>query len=377
MPLGDGPVVGYSEVEVWHGENGEFGKDRHQFRSARDAPDAPFSQPWLRQTSFAWKRGQDRQIWVDDASGHRQRETYTSHAFHDEDPGGGDPSTTRRFPAVSIVTYETGPGAPQGYVGGFQVVSAWWHPSSETTIIRDDAGTSISTTRDWVYGGPTSAMLTSSMLSASGLSAFNSTAAVNRQYNDLGWHTDNSATGAWLRVDLGAGVARRFTVCRVFINENKTGTAVWDVEYGDNGTTWTKAVTGFKPTAGGPSGTFYAVAWPDVGAHRYWRLLLTNTPGPGAWNSELEFWEPGHLQLSELTETNSDGTQRITRMKYPLDYPAAPGTSDPAAAALTGMQDAHIHNAVVERWVIERAGGVALQVETGRRRTILAPARLA
>jgi len=67
----------------------------------------------------------------------------------------------------------------------------------------------------------------------------------------------------------------------------------------------------------------------------------------------------GHLQLSELTETNSDGTQRITRMKYPLDYPAAPGTSDPAAAALTGMQDAHIHNAVVERWVIERAGGVA------------------
>ena len=69
------------------------------------------------------------------------------------------------------------------------------------------------------------------------------------------------------------------------------------------------------------------------------------------------YGNPSHLQLTEAAETNSDGTQRITRMKYPLDY--ATGTGNPEAAALTAMQStAHIHNAIIERWVIKRAGAM-------------------
>jgi hypothetical protein len=67
------------------------------------------------------------------------------------------------------------------------------------------------------------------------------------------------------------------------------------------------------------------------------------------------FGNPNHAQLTEVRETNSDGTQRISRMKYALDYPAASG--NPEAAALTGMQGpAHMHSQVIERTVSMRVG---------------------
>jgi hypothetical protein len=69
---------------------------------------------------------------------------------------------------------------------------------------------------------------------------------------------------------------------------------------------------------------------------------------------------PNHLQLTEVTETNSDGTQRITRMKYPGDYLI--GTpSGPEAAALAAMQNvtgtgAHMPGVVIERSVSVKNG---------------------
>src|SRR6266567_916413 len=86
-----------------------------------------------------------------------------------------------------------------------------------------------------------------------------------------------------------------------------------------------------------------------------------DTTGNTSFSSQKTFTygNPNHLQLTELAETNSDGTQRITRMKYPLDYAPATGTPSPEAAAITAMQStAHIQNAVIERWVIKRGGGV-------------------
>jgi len=69
------------------------------------------------------------------------------------------------------------------------------------------------------------------------------------------------------------------------------------------------------------------------------------------------YGNPVHLQLTQLTETNSNGTQRITRMKYPADY--ATGSGSPEAAAITAMQGtANIVNAVIERWVIDKSGGI-------------------
>ena len=64
--------------------------------------------------------------------------------------------------------------------------------------------------------------------------------------------------------------------------------------------------------------------------------------------------------MTEITETNSDSTQRITRMKYPGDY-ATGGPPGSEAAALTAMQDvstsgAHMPGVVIERVVSQKVG---------------------
>jgi hypothetical protein len=71
------------------------------------------------------------------------------------------------------------------------------------------------------------------------------------------------------------------------------------------------------------------------------------------------YGNPNHAQLTEIRETNSDGTQRITRMKYPGDY--ASGGPGAEAYALTKMQDvsltgAHMPGVVIERIVSVKNG---------------------
>jgi hypothetical protein len=67
-----------------------------------------------------------------------------------------------------------------------------------------------------------------------------------------------------------------------------------------------------------------------------------------------------HAQLTEVAETNSDGTQRITRFKYPGDY-ATDGLPGSEAAALAAMQNvsatgAHMPGVVIERSVTRKVG---------------------
>jgi RHS repeat-associated protein len=106
-----------------------------------------------------------------------------------------------------------------------------------------------------------------------------------------------------------------------------------------------------------------------------WFYLASDTTysydGAGALSvSSARGWNygnPVHLQPTQLTETNSDGTQRITRMRYPADYADGMLTNDPGgieggpegwAHALTMMKDSvHVHSPVVERWVSEVVGG--------------------
>lgn len=61
--------------------------------------------------------------------------------------------------------------------------------------------------------------------------------------------------------------------------------ATYNVQYSDDGSAWTTASSGFDPGLLG----WNSQSWSYVGAHRYWRLYLTNTPGPGAWLNELQF----------------------------------------------------------------------------------------
>ena len=75
-----------------------------------------------------------------------------------------------------------------------------------------------------------------------------------------------------------------------------------------------------------------------------------------AMTKNFVYGNPKHAQLTEISETNSDGSERVTRMKYPADYAIA--TSGDEALALNAMQGAaNMHDAVIERWVSRRSGG--------------------
>lgn len=213
MPLGEGPPVGYSEVTVWHGVNGEYGKTRHTFRSARDVEDDVIGAgvwPFATRTSYEWMRGQQTSVTEYNAAGQIQQRTASTYAFRD------DSATVRKFRGMSIHTFTSGEFASYFAYQPFEVISAWVHPESDTTVIYNETGgSSISTVKKYTYGNPE------------------------------------------------------------------------------------------------------------------------------------------HLQLTQITETNSDGTERITRLKYPADY--ASGSGNAEAAALTAMKgSAHMHSQVIERWIAEK-----------------------
>jgi len=129
--------------------------------------------------------------------------------------------------------------------------------------------------------GPT-VPLTAGMLSHSGMTAFNATLMTNGTVNETAWHTDSATAGAWVQVDLGAGNARAVTQLQVY-RTNSAYAGVFDVEYSDDAATWTPFARVLTLTDTG----WNAVDWEPAGAHRYWRLLLTNTPGGGAWLDDI------------------------------------------------------------------------------------------
>ncbi|PYP54606.1 MAG: hypothetical protein DMD40_16020 [Gemmatimonadetes bacterium] len=79
-------------------------------------------------------------------------------------------------------------------------------------------------------------------------------------------------------------------------------------------------------------------------------------------STRYTYGNPNHGQLTETAETNSDGVQRITRLKYPADYTMdqAP-TPGSEADALSKMADgsatgAHMPGVVIERTVSVKNG---------------------
>ena len=222
MPLGDGPIVGYSEVTVLHGATGEYGRTRHTFRTALDAPDGPPASYWpfSPRTSYEWMRGQETGVWEYDASGKLQRRTVTTYRFRQ-----AQADSAKSFRALSVNVFSAGVYGSTYYYHPYEVVSAWVHPEADTTYYYDETG---------------------------------------------------------------------------------------------------------------------SVAFATIKTYKY--------------------DNPAHLQVTEITETNSDGTQRITRMRYPADYPS--GSGDSMVQALTAMKgSAHMHAPVIERWVVERKGTSEAVVE--------------
>jgi RHS repeat-associated protein len=169
--------------------------------------------------------------------------------------------------------------------------------SGVTSYLYDSMGSRVSETSanlSWTeyvdFGGNVIAerstlALNSAMLSGSGFASgdFYTGAIVDGSTACCGFETDHESAGTWLQVDLGAGNTQAVVEARIYAaTANYPGN--WTVQYSDNASTWTAAAINFVPSRLG----WNATGWASVGAHRYWRLYLTNTPGPGAWLNELQ-----------------------------------------------------------------------------------------
>jgi hypothetical protein len=117
--------------------------------------------------------------------------------------------------------------------------------------------------------------------SASGVTLTGSATLIND--GDAGataFHTDSAIAGAFVQVDFG--IARLFDSLRVYV-ATSNGAANWKVRGSSDGSTWTDLATNFIPDRVGWNAiTFGRASW------RFWRLELTNTPGPGPFVHEVE-----------------------------------------------------------------------------------------
>ena len=142
----------------------------------------------------------------------------------------------------------------------------------------------------------------STNLGHSGMSYWNSGYCLDNNLNTTGWHTNSAVAGAFVRVDLGSGYAMPYT--KVRLNVQGVYKGIYDVEYSDDYAVWTKAAEGLAPTGYG----WVETTWGDVGPHRYWRLLLMNTPGAGGTVREME-WAGEGAQFATDAVPEYEGLQ--------------------------------------------------------------------
>jgi hypothetical protein len=152
MPLGEGPIVGYGEVTVFHGANGQHGTTRYSYRSPLHANDAdlPSSWPYSPRTSYEWKRGQQTSASEYNASGQLQRRTASAHQFRESAP-----DSAVRFRALSINVFSAGMFGGTYLYHPFEIISAWGHPSADTTFTYNESGgNGFSNVTAFTYGNP-------------------------------------------------------------------------------------------------------------------------------------------------------------------------------------------------------------------------------
>ena len=92
----------------------------------------------------------------------------------------------------------------------------------------------------------------------------------------------------------------------------------------------------------------------------YFRKLLQTTVSTDGVPkvTAYAYDNPAHHQVTQITETNSDGTIRITKMKYPLDYSWTGASTDSTTYALDSLQHRkHVVNAVIEKQIVQTVNG--------------------
>jgi hypothetical protein len=98
-----------------------------------------------------------------------------------------------------------------------------------------------------------------------------------------------NAVGQWLKYDFGAGNERDIVeIAAVCDSSSGTNLNEFDIQWSDDGSTWTTAWSVSKPT-GWTAGTTYVFTKPDAVASRYWRVRGFTAVGSGAeYVSEME-----------------------------------------------------------------------------------------
>lgn len=149
---------------------------------------------------------------------------------------------------------------------------------------------------------------TSSQVAQSGLGSFTAANVGDGSTTATAWSTDAASSGATLRVDFGSAVELVRAAVWVAYTEGVSadpGTTdqyagTYDVEYSDDDSAWSTAISGWTPRRAYRN----EIAWGNRGAHRYWRLKLTNTPGAGAELTELEWYETELNEAAFISEAN-------------------------------------------------------------------------
>ena len=158
------------------------------------------------------------------------------------------------------------------------------------------------------------------VLSQSGLGNFSLANATNLNQSDQAWQTNTATAGSWVRADFVpvAGATSypygNKEILEVELYVQAAGySGIYAIEYSDNGTTWSAAFSGFAPALAGVNRARWAQG---LGAHRYWRLRLTNTPGSGPWISEVMFYAASDCTATGGTAVFDTNTASPTYNQY-------------------------------------------------------------
>jgi hypothetical protein len=133
--------------------------------------------------------------------------------------------------------------------------------------------------------------LASAAVSSSGVSNFSAANTVDGDPTTVAFHTSSATPGAYLQFDLGRAV--ELDRVDVYVELGGSPAQQFAVQYADAAggsyTAVTASANPFNLVTDGRN-TF---RWPShlTGAHRYWRLVLTNTPGSGPAITGVDLFE--------------------------------------------------------------------------------------
>lgn len=160
--------------------------------------------------------------------------------------------------------------------------------------------------------------VTAAMLTNSGFPSFNAANCVDGDVTTTGF-LDTAAANSTIEADLGLGNGQEFRRFRGYAL-SAGGLGVYNIEYSDDNSTWTAAASGFAMDVPG---------WSEVelapnGAHRYWRLKITNAPGSGTSYEEVEFYtsDVDSTQLTSAANTCDEAVNLLaggTQPRFTID----------------------------------------------------------